>query len=79
MTREHPDVELATGADGPRARFEAKLNDLRGRRLTAVDYWDIHNRRARAVLVRPVGAAVDRGGARARYGAWRVVGTRGGP
>lgn len=43
MTGEHDDVELAYGVDGPRTRFEAKLSDLRGRRLTAVDYWDIHN------------------------------------
>ncbi|MFI9384609.1 hypothetical protein [Kutzneria sp. NPDC052558] len=27
----------------PRTLFEAKLTDLRGRRLTAVDYWDVHN------------------------------------
>jgi hypothetical protein len=43
MTGENDDVELANGVDGPRARFEAKLSDLRGRRLTAVDYWDVHN------------------------------------
>ncbi|BCB81240.1 hypothetical protein GCM10022251_62690 [Phytohabitans flavus] len=30
-------------ADGPRRRFEDRLHDLRGRRLTAVDYWDVHN------------------------------------
>ncbi|MCA2217659.1 hypothetical protein [Jidongwangia harbinensis] len=29
-------------ADG-RAAFEAKLTDLRGRCLTAVEYWDVHN------------------------------------
>lgn len=29
--------------DDQRARFEAKLSDLRGRRFVAVDYWDIHN------------------------------------
>lgn len=40
---EHDGVELASGVDSPRGRFEAKLSDLRGRRLTAVDYWDVHN------------------------------------
>jgi hypothetical protein len=36
-------MESANGVDDPRARFEAKLSDLRGRRLMAVDYWDVHN------------------------------------
>src|SRR5690349_12505182 len=27
----------------PRPRFEEKLQGLQGRRLVAVDYWDIHN------------------------------------
>jgi hypothetical protein len=26
-----------------RDRFEQRLHDLRGRRLTSVDYWDVHN------------------------------------
>ncbi|WP_410580650.1 hypothetical protein [Amycolatopsis sp. lyj-108] len=29
--------------DDLRARFEARLCALRGRRLLAVDYWDVHN------------------------------------
>lgn len=31
------------GTDRSRSRFEATLRDLRGRRLTSVDYWDVHN------------------------------------
>jgi hypothetical protein len=30
-------------ADGPRGHFEGELRHLRDRRLTMVDYWDIHN------------------------------------
>ncbi|WP_410593974.1 hypothetical protein [Amycolatopsis sp. lyj-23] len=30
-------------ADDPRARFDASLNGLLGRRISAVDYWDVHN------------------------------------
>ncbi len=30
-------------ADGPRARFEKTVSALQGRRLTTVDYWDVHN------------------------------------
>jgi peptidase S24-like protein len=41
MAGERDDVELANGVDGPRARFEAKVSDLRGRRVTAVDCWEI--------------------------------------
>lgn len=29
--------------DDPRERFEARLDALRGRRLSAVDYWDVHD------------------------------------
>ncbi|MGW6441466.1 hypothetical protein [Lentzea sp. NPDC055074] len=36
-------MESASGAGDPRPRFEAKLQGLQGRRLVAVDYWDIHN------------------------------------
>lgn len=36
-------MEWANEVDDPRGRFEAKLSDLQGRRLTAVDYWDVHN------------------------------------
>jgi hypothetical protein len=36
-------MEPTAGLDDARARFEAKLHALRGRRLTAVDYWDVHN------------------------------------
>lgn len=34
---------VANGLDDLRARFEAKLSALRGRRVMAVDYWDTHN------------------------------------
>ncbi len=30
-------------ADGRRSHFEGKLRELHGRRLTVVDYWDVHN------------------------------------
>ncbi|GAB3955153.1 hypothetical protein GCM10027614_63580 [Micromonospora vulcania] len=36
-------MELANEVDDPRTRFEAKLSALRGRRITAVDYWDLHH------------------------------------
>jgi hypothetical protein len=36
-------VESVNKVDDQRARFEAKLSDLRGRRLLAVDYWDLSN------------------------------------
>jgi hypothetical protein len=36
-------VATENEVDRSRSRFEAKLRDLRGRRLTAVDYWDVHN------------------------------------
>jgi hypothetical protein len=36
-------VEEVREADGLRGRFEGKLRDLRGRRLTSVDYWYVYN------------------------------------
>jgi hypothetical protein len=36
-------VESANEVDDRRVRFEAKLSGLEGRRLTAVDYWDLRN------------------------------------
>jgi hypothetical protein len=36
-------VEKVLEADGPGGHFEGKLRDLRDRRLTVVDYWDVHN------------------------------------
>ena len=36
-------MEAASGVGDPRARFEATLHGLPGRRLLAVDYWDVHN------------------------------------
>lgn len=43
MTIDHRDVEKVLDADGPRVHFEGKLRDLHDRRLTMVDYWDVHN------------------------------------
>jgi hypothetical protein len=43
MTRDHRDVKKALKADGPRGYFEDKLHDLRDRRLTEIDYWDVYN------------------------------------
>jgi hypothetical protein len=43
LTTHYWDVERVLGVDGPRGRFEEKLHDLRDRRLTVVDYWDVHN------------------------------------
>ncbi|RSN24240.1 hypothetical protein DMC63_06770 [Streptomyces sp. WAC 05977] len=34
---------LTDEVGGLRARFEARLSGLQGRRLLAVDYWDVHN------------------------------------
>ncbi|WP_208635277.1 hypothetical protein [Micromonospora chalcea] len=43
MTSDDRSVGKVRGADGLRGRFEGALRDLRGRRLTSVDYWDVHN------------------------------------
>jgi len=43
MTGEDHRVDPTNETDDPRARFEARLKGLRGRRLLAVDYWDVHN------------------------------------
>ena len=43
MTSDDWSVGKVRGADGLRGRFEGALRDLRGRRLTSVDYWDVHN------------------------------------
>jgi hypothetical protein len=37
------DVRSENGPVDLRAGFEAKLTGLRGRRLSAVDYWDVHS------------------------------------
>ncbi|MEV1056697.1 hypothetical protein AB0I92_05565 [Micromonospora chalcea] len=36
-------MKKVRGADGQRGRIEGKLRDLRGRRLTSVDYWNVHD------------------------------------
>ncbi|MFE5567403.1 hypothetical protein ACFQ68_20630 [Amycolatopsis japonica] len=36
-------MEPTDEVDELRGRFEASLSGLRGRRLLAVDYWDVHN------------------------------------
>jgi hypothetical protein len=36
-------VRPANEVDDLRARFEARLSGLEGRRLLTVDYWDVHN------------------------------------
>jgi hypothetical protein len=43
ITTDHRDVENVLEANGPRSQFEDKLRALRDRRVTVVDYWDIHN------------------------------------
>lgn len=43
MTSDDRSVGKVRGVDGLRGRFEGALRDLRGRRLTSVDYWDVHN------------------------------------
>jgi hypothetical protein len=43
LGREHENVKSESAFDGLRARFEVKLSGLRGRYLTAVGYWDVHN------------------------------------
>jgi hypothetical protein len=41
---EDADVEdSASRSDGVRSSFEASVQALRGRTVTAIDYWDIHN------------------------------------
>ena len=42
MTSDDRWMEKVRGADGKRGRIEGKLRDLRGRRLTSVDYWNVH-------------------------------------
>ncbi|MBE1493874.1 hypothetical protein H4696_000974 [Amycolatopsis lexingtonensis] len=36
-------MESVDAVEDPRARFESRLSGLRGRRVLAVDYWDVHN------------------------------------
>ena len=43
MTADHRGVGKVLESDGPRSHFEDKLRDLRNRRLTLVDYWDVYN------------------------------------
>jgi hypothetical protein len=43
VTGEDRRVRPANEVDDLRERFEAKLSGLEGRRLLAVDYWDVHN------------------------------------
>jgi hypothetical protein len=43
MTTDHRDVDEVLEANGLRGDFEDKVDGLRGRRLTAVDYWDLRN------------------------------------
>ena len=40
---DHYNVQMDNDVDGRRERFEAKLCDLSGRQISAVDYWDIHS------------------------------------
>ncbi len=40
---DHQNVVTEHDVDGSRGRFDGTLRALRGRRLTAVDYWDVHN------------------------------------
>jgi hypothetical protein len=43
LARKRENVRSQSTPDDLRARFEEKLSGLRGRRLTAVDYWDVQN------------------------------------
>jgi hypothetical protein len=43
MSVDHGNVATEHDVDDPRGRFDETLRALRGRRLTAVDYWDVHN------------------------------------
>lgn len=36
-------MDSADGAGDPRPHFLAKLSDLKGRSVSGVDYWDVHN------------------------------------
>jgi hypothetical protein len=40
---DHQNVTTEHDVDDSRDRFEGTLRALRGRRVTAVDYWDVHN------------------------------------